>query len=92
MLQPHHLLDVVPVAQPGVHFALRLVGEMRIELDQLHSLLDSAIDRAEDATALDSPERRQALDMGKIARDLLAENSRRLGEVEAGVRAATFGP
>jgi hypothetical protein len=92
MLQPHHLLTVVPISPPGVHFALRLVGEMRIELDQLHSLLDSAIDRAEDAAAIDSPERRQALDLGRIARELLAENSRRLGEVEAGVRAVTFGP
>jgi hypothetical protein len=71
MLQPHHLLTVVPISPPGVHFALRLVGEMRIELDQLHS---------------------QALDLGRIARELLAENSRRLGEVEAGVRAVTFGP
>jgi hypothetical protein len=50
------------------------------------------IDRAEDAAAIDSPERRQALDLGRIARELLAENSRRLGEVEAGVRAVTFGP
>jgi hypothetical protein len=63
-------------------FALRLIGEMRIELEQMQSLIEAAMAEAEQARSLDSPERQRAMNIGRVLHDVMCANARYLGEIE----------
>jgi hypothetical protein len=72
----------------GLFVALQIVGEVRCEFRQLLSVLEAAIGEAGDAVALDCPARLRALDLGRVAADALAMNSRMLAELEVRLQVA----
>jgi hypothetical protein len=66
----------------GLFTAVRIVGDVRTEFAQILSLLQAGMNEAEAAVALDCPARLRALDLARVACDVLATNGERLAELE----------
>jgi hypothetical protein len=90
VIDPNHLLSAIHHSTgPGSYAALRIVGEVRIEMGQLASLIEAAIGEGEEARHLDDAHRRRGFNIARAARDIADVNARMLGQIEGALMART---